>query len=298
MRKSHFSAGVATLFLLMVFLGSWNGDVFAGFSGTEVFVSAVVEGTRFDATSTAIYRLEILGGAFEVCPPGAAPDHPEWWGWRTEILIYKNRPVEWGGGSHAPEHPNPRSWDYAIGDTVNKPTYAEAEEAGKGMYVEIALEENDYLILTVNDAKGYFWDNSGGIRLSITECVSAEVDINPNNINLNRKKLLLTAFIELPEGYNVRNIDVSSVMLNRIVHAKLKPVNVGDHDGNGVPDLMIKFEIPIVNEQQQTTFTRSKFTATLTVTGKLLDGTPFMGSDTIRIIYPVQNGGKHGISPK
>ena len=36
-------------------------------------------------------------------------------------------------------------------------------------------------------------------------------------------------------------------------------------------------------------------TATLTITGKLNDGTPFKGSDTVKIILPVY--GKRGISP-
>jgi PKD repeat protein len=133
----------------------------------ELFVSALVEGVKFTATSTGTYRFTIIGGASEVCPPEAQPDHPEWWGWKTEILIYKNRPIEWSGGPFAPEHPNPANWDFSVGDPSLQPTYEAAEQIGKGMFVDILLLENEYVILVVNDSKGYFWDNSGGIHLSI-----------------------------------------------------------------------------------------------------------------------------------
>lgn len=283
---------VLVLFSMLMLTLSYCGRNAVGDSSSMDFlVSAVAEGTTFNVASTTIYRFEIVEGAFEVCPPEAQPAHPEWWGWKTEVLIYKNRPVEWGGGFHAPEHPNPRNWDYAVGDPTLKSTYEEAEEAGKGMYVDIALEEGDYLILLVNDAKGYFWDNSGELHLSITECVAAEVDINPNTINLNRKELLLTVFIELPESYDVRGINVSSIKLNGIIPAKLTPTTVGDHNGNGIEDLMIKFEIPNEDVEHQTTSGLLKLLVTLSVGGKLFDGTVFSGSDTIRVMLPTPKPG-------
>jgi PKD repeat protein/5-hydroxyisourate hydrolase-like protein (transthyretin family) len=128
------------------------------------FVSALVEGVRFNATSTGTYRFTIVEGACEVCPPEAQPQHPEWWGWNTAIQIYKNRPIEWEFGK---EFNNPINWDFSVGDTVLHPTYEQAQEIGEGMFTEIHLNENDYLMLVVKDAKGCFHDNSGGIYLSI-----------------------------------------------------------------------------------------------------------------------------------
>lgn len=133
----------------------------------ELFVSALVEGVYFTAASTGIYRFTITGGAFELCPPQSAPSHPDWWGWCTEILIYKNRPVYWSGGYWAPAHPSPADWDFSMGDPYVQPTYEAAEEIGKGMFVDIALAENEYVILVVNDPKGYFLDNSGGVYFSV-----------------------------------------------------------------------------------------------------------------------------------
>lgn len=143
----------------------------------ELFVSALVEGTEFTASSTGTYRFTIIGGASEVCPPEAQPDYPEWWGWKTEILIYKNRPIDWSGGPHAPEHPNPANWDFSVGDSSLQPTYEQAEEIGKGMFVDISLQENEYVILVVNDSKGYFWDNSGGVYFSISFIAVTETSL-------------------------------------------------------------------------------------------------------------------------
>jgi hypothetical protein len=151
------------LFTTMVFFCD------AGVSSAQppLIISATAEGTTFTASSGGTYRFTITGGALQVCPPEAAPDHPEWWGWKTELLIYKNRPIIWSGGAHAPEHPSPADWDFSVGDQAFQPTYEQAEQIGTGMYVDIPLQANEYIILVVNDSQGYFWDNSGGVTLSV-----------------------------------------------------------------------------------------------------------------------------------
>jgi hypothetical protein len=153
---------------ITVYATDLKGIEIASIEGEELFVSALVEGVSFTAASTGIHRFTIIGGASEVCPPEAQPNHPEWWGWKTEILIYKNRPIYWSGGYLAPERPNPANWDFLVGSSDFQPTYEAAEQTGKGMFVDIALEENEYVILVVNDCTGCFFDNSGGVYLSIT----------------------------------------------------------------------------------------------------------------------------------
>ena len=133
----------------------------------ELFVSALVEGVYFTAAANGTYRFTITGGAFELCPPQSAPSHPDWWGWCTEIVIYKNRPIYWSGGYWAPAHPSTADWDFSVGDPHNQPTYEAAERIGKGMFVDITLAEDEYVVLVVNDCKGYFSDNSGGIYFSV-----------------------------------------------------------------------------------------------------------------------------------
>lgn len=125
--------------------------------------------------------------------------------------------------------------------------------------------------------------------------VAATVDIDPDALNLRSQGMWITAYIELPEGYNVSDINVSSIMLNGTIHAESRPVAIGDYDNDTIPDLMVKF-----SRSEVITFilpnagiTEGKFgNATLTVTGRLNDGTPFEGSATIKIILfmPPQQG--------
>ncbi len=104
------------------------------------------------------------------------------------------------------------------------------------------------------------------------------VDFDPDTLHLKSKGEFVTVYIELPTDYDVNEIDVFSVKLNGVVPALDKPTEIGDYDGDGVPDLMVKFDratiqdILDVGEQVE-----------ITVSGEV-GGIAFGGSDTIRII--------------
>ncbi|MCD6528719.1 hypothetical protein J7L06_00285 [Candidatus Bathyarchaeota archaeon] len=108
--------------------------------------------------------------------------------------------------------------------------------------------------------------------------VTATVDIDPNTLNLKSKGKWITCYIELPEGYDVADIDISSIQLNDI-SAESRPATVGDYDGDGVSDLMVKFKRSEIVE-----ILSPGDTVELTITGELTDGTPFEGADMIRVI--------------
>jgi len=72
--------------------------------------------------------------------------------------------------------------------------------------------------------------------------IPATVDIDPDTLNLKSKGRWITAYIELPEGYDVNDINVSTVRLNDTIAAEQHPAEVGDHDEDGIPDLMVKFD--------------------------------------------------------
>jgi len=110
--------------------------------------------------------------------------------------------------------------------------------------------------------------------------VEATVDIDPDTLNLKSKGKWITCYIELPEGYDVHNIDVSTIMLNGQVSAELRPSEIGDCDGDGIADLMVKFSRSAVQAIVQ------PGEVELTVSGELADGTKFEGSDTIMVINP------------
>ena len=112
----------------------------------------------------------------------------------------------------------------------------------------------------------------------------AAIDIDPDTLNLNSKGKWITCYIELPEDYDVDDIDVSTVKLNGQVPAESHPTGTGDYDNDGIPDLMVKFDRSAVQEILQ-----AGDEVEITVTGELNYETPFEGSDTIRVI---DKGGK------
>lgn len=102
-----------------------------------------------------------------------------------------------------------------------------------------------------------------------------EIDIDPDTLNLKSKIKWVTAYIELPGGYDVADIDVGTVKL--WYEGNIVPAEWGDiQDGT----LMVKFNGKAV----QDLFTRPVDASTIAVAGELQDGTPFGGNDTIRVI--------------
>jgi len=119
------------------------------------------------------------------------------------------------------------------------------------------------------------------------EAINACVDTDPDTLNLGSKGNWITAYVELPEGYDVRNIDVSTILLNGTVPVNPSaPTAVGDYDGDGVPDLMVKFDKAAVSGLILSQGITSG-NVVLTITGRLYDGTIFEGSDTIRVMLPM-----------
>lgn len=76
--------------------------------------------------------------------------------------------------------------------------------------------------------------------------VSATVHIDPNVLDLKSMGQWVTCYIELPNEYNVNQISVNSIKLDisggQFSVDPSAPTAVGDYDGNGIPDLMVKFD--------------------------------------------------------
>jgi len=114
---------------------------------------------------------------------------------------------------------------------------------------------------------------------------NATVAIVPNTLNLGNMARYVTAFIEFPEGYNLSDVNASSVMMNNTVSVAPETTSIGDYDNNTIPDLMVEFNRTAVSE-----FILSEGlttgNVTLTVTGKLNNGNPFQGGAVIRVRMP------------
>jgi len=86
----------------------------------------------------------------------------------------------------------------------------------------------------------WWYDDSGGSDFSILESllsITATVDNSPQTLNLRSKGRWITAFIELPEDYNLSDINASSILLNDTIPVDPSaPISIGDYDGDGIPD--------------------------------------------------------------
>jgi len=128
--------------------------------------------------------------------------------------------------------------------------------------------------------------------------ITATVDIHPKTLNLNSSGTWITVYIELPD-YNVSDIVVSTIWLERSVPAETNPKygfvknpEIKDRDGDGIPELMVKFDRQTVIGyiwaqlyHMEIPLTKECVEVELTIKGELTDGTPFSGSDKIRVIY-------------
>jgi len=99
----------------------------------------------------------------------------------------------------------------------------------------------------------------------------------------------ITAFIELPEGYNVQDINISTILLNDTIPAMPKSSTITDYDSDRTSDLMIKFERHAVINLilQNSRFTGKLENVILTITGYLNDGTGLQGYCTIRVLMHI-----------
>jgi len=116
---------------------------------------------------------------------------------------------------------------------------------------------------------------------AVVVLLEAVIDIKPDVLNLNSRGRFVTCYIELPPGYDPEDIDESTLLLCDVLEALEDPVEIGDYDEDGVPDLMVKFlrseVIGLIGDETE---------AEITVTGLVFDE-PFAGSDIVRTLHQV-----------
>jgi len=117
----------------------------------------------------------------------------------------------------------------------------------------------------------------------IIPIIQTTINFDPEALNLDSKGQWDTVYIELPvgHGYNVSDINFGSIMLNVQVQAEAKPIEIGDYDEDGIPDLMVKF-----NRTAVQSILEVGEKVEITISGTLIDGRVFEGKDTIKVILP------------
>jgi parallel beta-helix repeat protein len=122
--------------------------------------------------------------------------------------------------------------------------------------------------------------------------VLASYEFDPDTLNLRSVGQWATVYIELPLGYNVSEIDISTVSISQVNGQKLtealsaiadskygfvKEPEFYDVDNDGVPELMVKFDrkfLALLSVGQYT----------FTIIGKLRNGLEFKGLTSVRVI--------------
>ncbi len=144
---------------------------------------------------------------------------------------------------------------------------------------------NDDGVLDILWTSGLYpgWDHDGYLIALLSPSIpwiKAEVYICPRTLNLHSRGKWVMAFIELPSPYKPEDIDISTLTLRGPL-GEVTPgeiTELRDHDRDGIPELMVKFVRDEVKDIVEPGWN------TLVVEGLLVDGTSFMGTDTIRVI--------------
>ena len=118
--------------------------------------------------------------------------------------------------------------------------------------------------------------------------IEASVDIDPDTLNLKSNGEWITAYIELPEGHSVSDIDVNSILLNDTLPVDMDaPTTVGDYDLDNVPDLMVKFDRAIIiqwlNTNDYSEDTGRYQEVNMVISGTVA-GTQFSGKDEVKVL--------------
>ena len=146
---------------------------------------------------------------------------------------------------------------------------AGARHMGVDTFDVLSLLSDEENICGIQDR--YDYEGAHNAFLVVGVPIPADVRIEPETLNLNSSGKF-TAFITLPEGCDVADINISTVecegapaIEGSIIHGK--------------DTLRVKFNREDLREDLPT-----GDAVELTVTGELTDGTPFKGSDTICVI--------------
>ncbi len=109
--------------------------------------------------------------------------------------------------------------------------------------------------------------------------VEATLDLDPGWPGIEDRKDRITAYIELPAGLPVEDIDASTLLLNNAVSPERAQISIGDHDNDGVADLTVRFSIGDASR-----ILKPGEDVALTVSGKLKNGLPFEGRRLLKAI--------------
>lgn len=88
-------------------------------------------------------------------------------------------------------------------------------------------------------------NNSKSINIPVTvfesKTIQAGIKLSPDILYTLRPNQILSCYIELPQQYNIQDINPESILLNYRGKGDLGTVAYGDYNQNGIPDFKIEF---------------------------------------------------------
>lgn len=163
--------------------------------------------------------------------------------------------------------------------------YPDGEAVFLGVGAGIRLQFELYYTGEPNTAETFTMAISFSARQPST--ISAVVNVAPDTLNLKSRGKWVAGYIELPEGYDVNDIDFSSIRLNDTIAIDYSaPIIVGDHDHDGITDLSVRFDrsriIVWLEATDNFEDTINDDEVTLELIGEITEAT-FVGYDIIKI---------------
>lgn len=181
-------------------------------------------------------------------------------------------------------------WSFGDGGTYTETISGAPDGAFDGMAQYSYPVPGTYIVtLAVADESGDMSYGETFAEITIPpSTVEAEIDFKPMTLNLASNGRYMTCYIELPPPYHAADIDVSTVYISEIngipvnIPVQDEPTEVGDYDGDGISDLMVKVDrgeiedaVPIPVEIVE-----------LDLVGEAPAGVSFSGSDTVKVTKP------------
>ena len=135
------------------------------------------------------------------------------------------------------------------------------------------------ITLAVTDSDG----QKGSASVRIFVGIPTLVDVRPDALNVGSPQPVstVTAYVELPFGYDINQVDTGSVKL-LVGTATLSPTQtkVGDFDNDELGDLELTFS----GQSFVAALPTSTDLVTAAVSGELEDGTDFRGADVVEVV--------------
>jgi len=110
--------------------------------------------------------------------------------------------------------------------------------------------------------------------------IEAFVKIMPKTLNLESNGNWISCTIELPDGYDIADVNTDSITLSREIEPCVEIGPVWSKINQGANKLLVKLSRNETQEMLQDV----EGLVELTVSGTLTDGTEFKGTDTIRVL--------------